>query len=38
MSEIMNIEERGIPFETLCEIGKDRIGDIENLEVGGVKE
>lgn len=27
--------ERGVPFETLCKKGKDRIGDIEKLE--GVK-
>lgn len=26
-----DIYEKGIPFETLCQIGKDRIGDIEDF-------
>ncbi len=28
------VRERGIPFETLCIIGKDRIGDIEKFDGG----
>lgn len=26
-----DIQERGVSFEALCEIGKDRIGNIEDL-------
>lgn len=31
MKNEFEIQERGVSFEALCEIGKDRIGDIENL-------